>query len=76
MGERFPAVTAKEVLRVIQRLGFAKVRQSGSSHAIFRRESDGRRTVVPLHAGIVIKRKTLKAILRDCELTLEAFRKL
>jgi predicted RNA binding protein YcfA (HicA-like mRNA interferase family) len=76
VSKRFPAVTSKQVLRIITRLGFAFSRQAGTSHAIYRRASDGRRTVVPMHAGTIIKRKTLKAILVDVGLSAEEFRKL
>jgi len=48
---RFPAVTAREVIRVAEQLGFRLVRETGSSHAIYKRESDGRRTVIPRHVG-------------------------
>ena len=31
---RFPAVTAKEVIRAVKKLGFEFSRQSGTSHAV------------------------------------------
>lgn len=76
MSKRFPAVTAKQVIRVIAHLGFEFSRQAGTGHAIYRRAFDGKRTVVPLHAGVVLKRKTLKAILADIGITIEEFRDL
>lgn len=76
MGERFPAVTAKETIRVIKKLGFVFARQSGTSHAIYYRNSDRRRTVVPIHAKTILKRKTLKAILNDAGIAIEEFRNL
>ncbi len=76
MSERFPAVNARQVIRVIKKLGFYIVRETGSSHAIFRRDSDNRRTVVPRHGKTILKRRTLKSILNDVDLTVEEFRKL
>ncbi len=74
--KKFPAVTSKEVVKVLESIGFHFVRQSGSSHAIYKRASDKRRTNVPIHSGKIIKRKTLKAILKDAGLTVDQFRKL
>jgi predicted RNA binding protein YcfA (HicA-like mRNA interferase family) len=74
--KRFPAVTSREVVKVLESIGFQFVRQSGSSHAIYKRVSDKRRTNVPIHSGKIIKRKTLKAILKDADLTVDQFRDL
>ena len=74
--QRFPAVTSKEVIKVLQKVGFEFVRQSGSSHAIYKRKSDNKRTVVPIHPGQIIKRRTLKAILKDADLSVEGFTEL
>ena len=62
-----------KIITVLKRIGFKFKRQSGSSHAIYYRVSDGRRTVVPIHAGKIVKRKTFKSILADSGLTIEAF---
>lgn len=72
-GRRFPAVTAREVVRVLEHIGFTFARQSGGSHAIYRRNADRRRTCVPIHAGKTPKRKTLKAILQDAGLSVDDF---
>ena len=68
-----PRVTAREVIRVIERIGFIQVRASGS-HLIFRNEA-GRRTTVPFHATEILHPKTLASILRDVGLTIEEFQK-
>jgi predicted RNA binding protein YcfA (HicA-like mRNA interferase family) len=51
--------------------GFELIRQQGS-HQIFA-HSDGRRTVVPLHAVPDLKIGTLKAILEDALIEREVF---
>lgn len=46
---KFPLLTAKEVIKIIEKLGFAFIRQKGS-HMFFR-NVDGRTTLVPSHPG-------------------------
>lgn len=75
MMSHFPAVTAKELIKALKVNGFIEHHQKGS-HIIFKRETDKRRVVVPFHAGKIIPRKTLKAILLDADLTIEKFREL
>jgi predicted RNA binding protein YcfA (HicA-like mRNA interferase family) len=64
---------AKEVLRKLKRAGFAKRRQSGS-HLVLRHK-DGRQTYLPMHTGDVPP-GTLRTILKQADLTEEAFLKL
>ena len=73
---RFPVATSREVIRVLTKLGFVLSRQAGTSHAIYCRPSDKRRTVVPVHAKKALKRRTLAAILRDAEIDVDEFRRL
>jgi predicted RNA binding protein YcfA (HicA-like mRNA interferase family) len=74
MSVRFPAVTSLEVIEVLEKIGFRFKRQSGSSHAIYFRDYDKKRTTVPTHPGKIVKRKTLKSILSDAGLTVEEFK--
>jgi predicted RNA binding protein YcfA (HicA-like mRNA interferase family) len=69
---KLPQVKARALIRVAHKLGFELDRQSGS-HAIYYRESDKRRIVVPIHAGKTIKTKTLFGIIRDMGLDMEEF---
>lgn len=71
----FPAITAKDLIKVLQQTGFKEHHQKGS-HKVFRRETDRKRVVVPCNSGKIIPRKTLKAILMDADLTVEKFREL
>jgi predicted RNA binding protein YcfA (HicA-like mRNA interferase family) len=75
MSPHFPAVTAKEVLKVLLQLGFGIDRATGS-HYILRRASDRRQTVVPVHGNLVLKRKTLKSILNGAGLIVQEFERL
>jgi len=62
----------EEVIRVLEKLGFKKIRQSGS-HAVFY-HSDVRWTTVSIHKGRDIAKGTLRKILKDIGLTYEEFR--
>ena len=73
---RFPTATSKDVIRVAEKLDFEFSRQSGTSHAIYKRKSDRRRVVIPVHPGRDIKRKTLAAIISDLGITVDEFREM
>jgi predicted RNA binding protein YcfA (HicA-like mRNA interferase family) len=73
MSPKFPAVTSDDITAALKRAGFKFKRQSGTSHAIYYRQSDGRRTVVPVHTGKIVKHKTFKSILVYSGLTVEEF---
>ena len=63
-----------EVIRVLEKLGFRRIRQSGS-HAIYR-HSDGRWTTVPIHKGKDLGRGILRKILKDAALSSDEFNQL
>jgi predicted RNA binding protein YcfA (HicA-like mRNA interferase family) len=64
---RLPRVTAQDIIRAIERKGFALIRQSGS-HKIYK-NSQGVRITVPFHSGKILHPKLLKAIMQDADLT-------
>ncbi|MCW5933522.1 MAG: type II toxin-antitoxin system HicA family toxin [Fimbriimonadia bacterium] len=68
---RLPVLKPQEVIRKQKRAGFEVDHTSGSHYIM--RHPDGRRTVVPFHAGRDLKRGVLKAILAQSELTVEDF---
>lgn len=63
--------TPKEVERILKKLGFQLIRQSGS-HAVYR-HPDGRWTTVPLHPGKDIAKGTLRKIIKDLGITVDEF---
>ncbi len=63
------------VVKVLLKIGFKPIRQSGS-HLVLRRESDGKWTTVPIHKGKDVAKGTLRKILRDAGLSVEEFNKL
>jgi len=74
MSEKLPRVTAREVIKVIEKAGFYLVRQSGS-HKIYRNDK-GVRITVPYHSGEILHPKLVKSIIRDADLTVEEFKRL
>ena len=72
MSERLPALSAKQVIKIIERHGFVFARQSGS-HAIYY-HADGRRTTVPIHGKRTLGRGLLRQIMRDTNLDVEELR--
>jgi len=69
---KLPSLTSTELVRVALKTGFVFRRQTGS-HAIYVRESDNARVVIPVHAGKTLKPKTLRGIIADMKLTTEEF---
>ena len=71
---KLPRVTAAEVIRAIEHVGFTLSRQNGS-HKIYKNQA-GKRVTVPFHSGKILHPKVLKNILRDADLTVERFQEL
>jgi predicted RNA binding protein YcfA (HicA-like mRNA interferase family) len=65
---KLPHVSGAEIQRALERLGFQKVRQSGS-HVVLKRDSKG--CVVPMHGEVKIG--TLAGLLRQAEVSAEEF---
>jgi len=59
---KFPLLTAKKLIKILQRLGFKAIRQEGSH--VFLKHPDGRTTVVPNHPGEKIDRGLLLKIVK------------
>jgi len=68
---RLPILRAQEVIGALEKAGFQVIGQKGSH--VRMRHADGRVVTVPVHAGRDIGRGLLRKILRDAELTHEAF---
>ncbi len=66
-------ISAKELIRILNNLGFEEIRQRGS-HKYFK-HPDGRATVVPVHSGRDIGRGLLRKIINEIEIEREEFLK-
>jgi predicted RNA binding protein YcfA (HicA-like mRNA interferase family) len=68
---RPPVLKPREVVAILERLGFKEVRQRGSHRQY--RHLDGRATTVPFHGNRDISPILLRQIARDIGLTVEQF---
>lgn len=68
---KIPILKPREVVLILNNLGFSEVRQKGS-HKQYH-HSDGRFTTVPFHPGRDISPILLKQIAKDIGLTVEEF---
>jgi predicted RNA binding protein YcfA (HicA-like mRNA interferase family) len=62
-----PVLKPRQVVTILERLGFIEIRQRGS-HKHFR-HADGRSTTVPFHAGRDISPILLRKIAQDIRMT-------
>jgi predicted RNA binding protein YcfA (HicA-like mRNA interferase family) len=74
MPASIPAVSGAQVVKALERAGFAVVRTSGSHRVM--RDATGRSVVVPVHAGRDMPKGTLRNILAIIGMSADEFRKL
>jgi len=67
---KLPTISGRECVKALQKAGFYVTRQKGS-HINLRRDDPFAKTVVPDHKEV--KKGTLKAILKDANLTVDEF---
>jgi predicted RNA binding protein YcfA (HicA-like mRNA interferase family) len=72
MSPKLPSVNSRQLIRALKKAGFEEQRQRGS-HLHLKRDSDGKRVTVPVHKGRSIPTGTLRAILRDADISVDAF---
>ena len=65
---KLPRTSGAAIVKALERLGFAKIRHSGS-HVIMRRGSKG--CVVPMHSEVKVG--TLAGILRQADISPDQF---
>jgi len=61
---KLPVVKDRELIHILEKLGFENHHKSGTSHVVMK-HLDGRRTTVSMHSGKEIPNGTLLAILRN-----------
>lgn len=71
---KLPALTGKTLIAALAKAGFEVLRTRGSHHYV--RHTDGRSTVIPVHAGETIGTGLMAKILKDCELSREDLHRL
>jgi predicted RNA binding protein YcfA (HicA-like mRNA interferase family) len=71
MGGELPVLKPKEVVRILNKLGFILARQKGSHQQL--RHSDGRATTVPMHSSRDLSPLLLRQICKDINITTTEF---
>lgn len=75
MSEKLPVISGKELIRLLEILGFTVIRINGSHHRM--KHPDGRVTTIPVHKNDSLPKGLLRKILReDIDLSVEDFKKL
>jgi predicted RNA binding protein YcfA (HicA-like mRNA interferase family) len=74
MSEKLPRVTANEIIKIVEKLGFRFSRQSGS-HKIYKND-EGKRVTIAYHSGKILHPKVVKSILADAGLSVDEFKKM
>ena len=75
MSEKLPVLSGKELIRLLEKLGFTVIRINGSHHRM--KHPDGRVTTVPVHKNDPIPKGLLRKILReDIDISVEDFKKI
>jgi len=75
VSDKLPVVTSRQLIAVLERLGFRHRPLGATSHRRYV-HPDGRRTTVPIHKGQDIGRGLLRKILKNIELSPDEFVKL
>ena len=74
MSEKAPRVSAKQMIAVLERVGFIFIRQNGS-HKIYKSNA-GKRVTIPFHGEKILHPKVLKSICEDVGIEIEKLREL
>ena len=72
MNQRLPALSAKDVIRALERGGFVVSRTSGSHCRLIHATNPARKVTVPTHSGD-LKRGTLRAIISQAGFSVADF---
>jgi len=67
---RIPTISGKDCIKALKKIGFYQKRRE-SSHVILRRDNPFAQVVVPDHQQLA--KGTLRAIIRDADLSIEEF---
>lgn len=72
MSDKLPVISGKELIKLLESLGFSVIRIKGSHHRM--RHADGRVVTVPVHGNADIAKGLLRKIIReDIGISVEEF---
>lgn len=72
MNHKLPRLNADQAIKLVEKLGFVLVRQSGS-HKIYK-NSRGIRVTIPYHKGKILHPKIIRSIIKDAEIDLDSLK--
>ncbi len=64
MSEKFPVISGKDFIKLLENLGFSVTRINGSHHRM--KHTDGRITSIPVHKNDPIPKGLLRKIISVC----------
>jgi predicted RNA binding protein YcfA (HicA-like mRNA interferase family) len=73
MSDRLPSLRAREVIRALERAGFAVSRTSGSHCRLVHTNDPTRKVTIPIHGSSDLRRGTLRSIIAQAGLTVTEF---
>jgi predicted RNA binding protein YcfA (HicA-like mRNA interferase family) len=76
MSTRLRGLTYRDIVKRLKKLGFRFYRQGKGSHELWVRDNDGKVIPLPKHGSKEIRRGTVRAIIRELELTVREFMEL
>jgi predicted RNA binding protein YcfA (HicA-like mRNA interferase family) len=72
MSDKLPVISGKELVALLEKIGFIVIRVKGSHHRM--KHKDGRITTIPVHKNESLPKGLLRKIIReDLAVTLEEF---
>lgn len=75
MSDKLPVISGKELVALLEKLGFTVIRIKGSHHRM--KHVDGRITTIPVHKNEAIAKGLLRKIIReDIAISVDEFNKL
>jgi predicted RNA binding protein YcfA (HicA-like mRNA interferase family) len=75
MSDKLPVISGKELVALLEKLGFVVIRVKGSHHRM--KHGDGRITTIPVHKNDAIPKGLLRKIIReDIAISMDEFNKL
>lgn len=72
---KLPVLSGQEVRRILEAHGFQQVRQRGSHLVMQKSEDDGGTTTIPVPDHSELRTGSLRSIIRQSGLAVEAFRR-
>ncbi len=73
MSPRLPTLTGRQVVKALEKAGFAVIRVKGSHHFMRHGIDRTRQTVVPVHGKDDLGRGLLRQIIDDVGMTVDEF---